>query len=112
MINKRKSSKKFDTLVDSNRYEIMLERLLAQKNIKRCGPKRRETIRNGENTKIMVEEILKHNKDTIIKIKKEELTNKKHSLIINPKNIKGRLSVNIARNGIISNGIVKNKNKK
>ena len=112
LIKQRKSSKKFDTLIDSNRYEIMLERLLAQKNIKRCGPKRRETIRNGDNTKIMVEEILKHNKDNIIKINKEELMNKKYSLIINKKNIKGRLSVNIPGNGIIKNGIVKNKNKK
>ena len=112
LTNKRKSSKKFDTLVDSNRYEIMLERLLAQKNIKRCGPKRRETIRNGDKTKIMVEEILKHNKDNIIKINKEELMNKKHSLIIKKKNFKGRLSVNVDQIGLIKNGIDKNKNKK
>lgn len=112
LINKRKSSKKFETLVDSNRYEIMLERLLAQKNIKRCGPKRRETIRNDDNIKIMVEEILKHNKDNVIKIKKEELVNKKHSLIINKNNLKGRLSFNFGKNGIIKNGIAKNKNKK
>jgi len=112
LLNKRKSSKKFDTLVDSNRYEIMLERLLAQKNIQRCGPKRRETIRNGDNTKKMVEEILKHNKDNIIKINKEELANKKHSLIIKKKNFKGRLSVNIGINGIKTNGNLNDKNNK
>ena len=112
LLNKRKSSKKFDTLVDSNRYEIMLERLLAQKNIQRCGPKRRETIRNGDNTKKMVEEILKHNKDNIIKINKEELANKKHSLIIKKKNFKGRLSVNIGINGIKMNGNLNDKNNK
>lgn len=115
MMSKRKSSKKFDTLVDSTRYEVMLERLLAQKNIKRCGPKRRETIRNGDNTKKLVEEILKHNKDNIIKINKEELMTKKYSLIIKKRDFKGRLSVNIdniAINGIKKNGIVNNKNKK
>ena len=39
MTKQRKSSKKFVTIVDSNRYEIMFERLLAQKNFKRSGPK-------------------------------------------------------------------------
>ena len=109
---KRKSSKKFDTLVDNNRYEIMLERLLTQKNIKRYGPKRRETIRKGDNIKIIVEEILKNNKDTILKKEKDELINNKHSLIINKKNFKARFSFNFDQNGIIKNGIAKNKNKK
>ena len=106
---KRRSSKRIDLLVNSKRYEIMLERLLAQKNIKRCGPKRRETIRNGDNIKIMVEEILKHNKDNIIKINKEKSTQRKQSLIINKKNMQGRLSFNFGLNGIKREGIDKDK---
>ena len=59
----------------------MLERLLAQKTFKICGPKRRETIKNGEKIKIMVNEILKENKDSI----KNCQINRKNSIVLKNK---------------------------
>lgn len=104
---KKQSDKKFDTLVDNNQYVIMLERLLTQKQFTMSGPKRRETIRNGENIKNMVAEILKENKDEINQ-KKNEMKKKKHSLIIKGhKEIRGRLSAIIPKNGIITNSFNK-----
>ena len=106
--NRKKSSNKFETIINNNIYEIMVEKLLSQQNAKKCGPKRRETNRNGENIKAIVLEILKENKDNIKNIK--ETMNKKSSLIIkNTKDIKGRLSVEILRSGILTNKIAKNK---
>ena len=95
---KKLSAKKFDTIVNNDKYELMMERLLAQKNIKRCGPKRRKTIRKGEEINNIVKEILKENKDNIKKIEKEKI-NKNGSIIIKDKQeIKGRLSFMYDRN--------------
>ena len=106
--NRKKSSNKFETIINNNKYEIMVEKLLSQQNAKKYGPKRRETNRNGENIKAIVLEIFKENKDNIKNIK--ETMNKKSSLIIkNTKDIKGRLSVEILRNGILTNKLSKNK---
>ena len=41
--------KKYTRNKDNTRYELMLQRLLEQQNIKKVGPKRRETIRNKKN---------------------------------------------------------------
>ena len=41
--------KKYTRNKDNARYELMLQRLLEQQNIKKVGPKRRETIRNKKN---------------------------------------------------------------
>ena len=41
-------------LIDKNKYEVMLNKLLQQKSIEIKGPKRRETIRDGNNLKILV----------------------------------------------------------
>ena len=62
---KKKQNKKFDTLIEGNKYEEMLKRLLEQKKIKRFGPKRRETVRKEDNIKKLVNEILQENKDDI-----------------------------------------------
>ena len=103
----KKDIQKFDTLIKNNNdhYVIMLERLLAQKSFKICGPKRRETIINGEKIKIMVNEILKENKDNIRNYK----MTKNNSLVIkNNINKKNRNSITLIRNGIITTGFVNN----
>ena len=60
--------KKYTRNKDNARYELMLQRLLEQQNIKKVGPKRRETIRNKKNNiKEMVKQILQENKNEILK---------------------------------------------
>lgn len=60
--------KKYTRNKDNTRYELMLQRLLEQQNIKKVGPKRRETIRNKKNKiKEMVKQILQENKNEILK---------------------------------------------
>jgi hypothetical protein len=60
--------KKYTRNKDNARYELMLQRLLEQQNIKKVGPKRRETIRNKKNKiKEMVKQILQENKNEILK---------------------------------------------
>jgi len=60
--------KKYTRNKDNTRYELMLLRLLEQQNIKKVGPKRRETIRNKKNEiKEMVKQILQENKNEILK---------------------------------------------
>ena len=60
--------KKYTRNKDNTRYELMLQRLLEQQNIKKVGPKRRETIRNKKNEiKEMVKQILQENKNEILK---------------------------------------------
>ena len=47
-VKKIPQNKKLDQTInakDDNKYELMLKRLLEQQNIKKIGPKRRETIR-------------------------------------------------------------------
>ena len=61
-------NKKYTRNKDNTRYELMLQRLLEQQNIKKVGPKRRETIRNKKNKiKEMVKQILQENKNEILK---------------------------------------------
>ena len=60
--------KKYTRNKDNTRYELMLQRLLEQQNIKKVGPKRRGTIRNQKNKiKEMVKQILQENKNEILK---------------------------------------------
>jgi hypothetical protein len=60
--------KKYTRNKDNTRYELMLQRLLEQQNVKKVGPKRRETIRNKKNKiKEMVKQILQENKNEILK---------------------------------------------
>ena len=56
-IKKKEKSKRFLSkkkrdhtieMKEDNKYELMLKRLLEQQNIKKIGPKRRETIRKDE----------------------------------------------------------------
>ena len=83
---------------NDNKYELMLQRLLEQQNIKKEGPKRRETIRKGEEDKIkdIVKIILTENKNNIINQKPK---NENSSLLIKKQfNKKGRYSVTFDRN--------------
>ena len=97
---------------DDNKYELMLKRLLEQQNIKKEGPKRRETIRKGEEDKIkeIVKNILKENKNNIIN---QKTKNENNSLLIKKQfNKKGRYSVSFDRNMIFMNKLINNNNKK
>jgi len=95
--------------LSENKYELMLKILLEQKKIKRKGPKRRETIRNGEKIKITVNELLLKNLNDIKnnKIKNEYLFNnyEEDLLIKNINNLKYRNSATIEKKSIITNKI-------
>ena len=84
----------------------MLKRLLEQKNEKRKGPKRRETIKNGGPITILVNEVLMENR---IKIKDSK--NPENDIIIkninNQKNL--RFSATVDKNIFLSNSPNKNK---
>lgn len=83
---KKKRETILGTTIDI-KYEIMLRRLLDQKNIKRKGPKRRKTIRNGENEiKKIVDEVIMENKNENKYNKKEENKLLNATLIIKNKN--------------------------
>ena len=93
-----------------NKYELMLKRLLEQKKIKPKGPKRRETIRNDNQIKILINEVISEGQikniidDNENNIKNKENPNHENDLLI--KNIKKsqfRSSVTIEQNIIISN---------
>ena len=70
----------------------MLKNLLDQKNNKIKGPKRRETIRNGEKINSLIKEVLNENKNNNNNINKYKLVNSKrhNSIIIKNKDIKKR----------------------
>ena len=113
----KKKNTKFETIINANTYELMLKRLLAQKEKKRCGPKRRETIRNGDAMKELVNEVIKMNNSEEKKPKKVEQENthkfKYGSIIIQNKNNKvkkGRLSISLNRNDNLTGHICNNKN--
>ena len=108
--SKRKSTR-FDLIAENTKYETIVERLLAQQNIKRNGPKRRETIRKDEDIQKMVKDILKENKDNILN-KKPEAPAKKESFIIKKnKDLKGRFSVSVPRNGFFFSNLMSSSDK-
>lgn len=82
--------KKRETILGTTidiKYEIMLKRLLDQKNIKRKGPKRRKTIRNNDNGIIkIIDEVILENKNENKNNKKEENKFLNATLIIKNKN--------------------------
>lgn len=101
-LNKKKHNNDLKRL-SINKYELMLKRLLEQKNEKRKGPKRRETIRKGDSIKILVNQILMEN---ISKIKDKK--NPESDLIIkniNPKYY--RFSATVGKNVFLSNNVSK-----
>ena len=111
--SKRKpTKKKLDQTIsakDDNKYELMLKRLLEQQNIKKIGPKRRETIRkDGTHIRDMVKNLLIENKNDIINSKSKENST---LLIKNDYNKKGRFSVTLDRNILFMNNLNNNKKK-
>ena len=104
-LNKKKHINDLKRLSD-NKYELMLKRLLEQKNEMRKGPKRRETIKNGGPITILVNEVLMENR---IKIKDNK--NQENDLIIkninNQKNF--RFSATVDKNAFLSNNVSKKK---
>ena len=87
---------------NNEKYELILRRLLEQKNIKIIGPKRRETIRKGGNQiQTMVQELLQENKNEVLKGNVNETGG---TLIIkHPLKKKARASVTIDKNPLIIN---------
>ena len=96
---------------DNGKYELMLKRLLEQQNIKKVGPKRRETIRNEGNNYIkdIVSNLLIENKKNILENKSK---NENDTLLIKKAyKQKGRFSVTLDRNILFMNNLQKNKSK-
>ena len=103
----KKNFKKRDSMVGAlpdNKYELMLKRLLEQKNIKRIGPKRRETIRKENNIKSMVNDILIENRNEIKNAKDNNPDfNRKNSTLIIKNNSQVRFSITIDKGGLSKN---------
>ena len=118
-IKKKGKSKRFPSkkkrdhtieMKEDNKYELMLKRLLEQQNIKKIGPKRRETIRkDGDYIKDMVKNLLLENKNDILNNKNK---NDNGTLLIKKQvNKKGRFSVILDRNILFMNNLHNNKKK-
>jgi hypothetical protein len=108
--NKKKTNDLIDNNNrDDNKYELILKRLLEQQNIKKIGPKRRETIRKeGDNLKDIVKDLLKENKNIALNKKNSIESN---SLLIKTQfNKKGRFSVTVDKKSLIDN--INHNNKK
>ena len=72
-------------LIDKNKYEEMFKKILEQKNSERKGPKRRETIRKGDEIKELVKEIINENNNNEKNKFKREASKKRSSIIIKNK---------------------------
>ena len=94
---------------NNEKYELILRRLLEQKNIKIIGPKRRETIRKGGNQiQNMVQQILQENKNAVLNGNVNEISG---TLIIkHPLQKKGRASMTIDKNPLLINSLKKGQN--
>ena len=118
-LQKKKRQSMFNCFVDNTKYELMLKRLLEQKNEKRNGPKRRETIRKEDDkVKTLIKEVLVENKNEIkktINSNENNTLSANSTLIIKNKNNqkKMRLSVTLDRENDLSNvNNINNFNKK
>ena len=116
-LNKKKHINALNKLSD-NKYELMLKRLLEQKNVKRKGPKRRETIRKEKKIKKIVNEVISGNLKVIQENKnnnnkKNDIQKEENDLLIkNINNIKLRSASTSDKNAILANiNVNKNLNK-
>ena len=100
--NLKKKTKNISKKNNNEKYELMLKRLLEQKNIKMIGPKRRETIRKeGNKIQQIVHELLQENKNDILKGNK---TDNFGTLIIKqPPQKNRRTSMTIDKNSLLTN---------
>ena len=114
---KAKNLKTFNTLGDS-KYELMLKRLLEQKEVERNGPKRRTTIRENNNKEFikMVKEVISEEKnDDRYNTKIHEKDKIKESLLLNMQDKKKVLKVPQGKQSMIVGKLInekKNKEKK
>ena len=97
--------------MENSKYELMLKRLLAQQNIERKGPKRRETIRLNNNNNLinLIHEVIEDNKNKKYNNPKEEEENKnktnnlqkRESILINFKDKNNALSLTYGKHSVI-----------
>ena len=113
--NKKKKLKYLRTVKDSN-YEIMLQRLLEQKETKRKGPKRRETITYNNSIKNLVNEVIKEKKRNIKKNNSNMGDDCNNSILINNKSYKNNnirkgmtLNLGASKKKVIKNNFTDNK---
>ena len=106
------------SMLSINKYELMLHKLLEQKNSKNKGPKRRETIRNEKLIQTKINEVIseKDNNKLINGNSRNQKTNQNNEILIKDiKKKKHRLSANFEPNSILINNtnkmIKKNNNK-
>lgn len=105
---KTKNLNRHNTMVHS-KYEKMLKRLLAQKEIETKGPKRRDTIRyNNKEFLKLIQEVIEENKDNKHKSKKDDKKKnknnnlqKKESILINYKDKNNILSLTYGKHSVI-----------
>ena len=91
-------------LIDKNKYETMLKKLLEQKSIVKKGPKRRETLRAGNKINILVKEVMKEKKDNKNNKLKRAHSKRRHSIIIkNKDSTRIRQSTTLNRKEPVSN---------
>ncbi len=94
---------------DNNKYELMLKRLLEQQTIKRVGPKRRQTIRNGGEIMKIVKQIIQENKEEALRTTNtKEKESEDISLLVTTSHKKGRNSQNFDKNILMKNKFKKN----
>lgn len=105
-----KKLKNLNTVYNTiSKYELMLRRLLEQKNIKRKGPKRRETIRinNNENFILLVRKAIEDNKN--IEKNKENDLGRKESILLNNKGKANSTYLTSGKHSLIINKFSKKK---
>ena len=105
-----KKLKNLNTVYNTiSKYELMLRRLLDQKNIKRKGPKRRETIRinNNENFILLVRKAIEDNKN--IEKNKENALGRKESILLNNKGKANSTYLTSGKHSLIINKFSKKK---
>ena len=88
----KKKRQSFTNYNKDNKYELMLKRLLEQKNIKRNGPKRRETIKKEAQIKSLITETLNENRNKIYKNKSEKYLKRNNSILLIKNSSKVRFS--------------------
>ena len=87
----------------------MLKRLLEQQTIKRVGPKRRQTIRDGGKIMKLIKQIIQENKDEALRTTNtKEKESEDISLLVTTSHKKGRNSQNIDKNILMKNKFKKN----
>ena len=94
---------------DNGKYELMLKRLLEQQTIKRVGPKRRQTIRDGGKIMKLIKQIIQENKEEALRTTNtKEKESEDISLLVTTSHKKGRNSQNIDKNILMKNKFKKN----